>query len=127
MSIVYHGGESVKYIVWVKYRSHISNTSKGHFTLLNLVRNGIRSINISRISIFIFVYSHTFYSESVYISGKPLSAERGIVQLNASPRCNVGDALFPRELTNLICEFRDLIPCDRNRSQCNKSIWLADS
>ena len=46
-----------------------------------------------------------FYSNSVYISGKPLYAERGIVQLNASPESTAGYALYPRELTNLICEF----------------------
>ena len=46
-----------------------------------------------------------FYSNSVYISGKPLYAERGIVQLNASPECTAGYALYLRELTNLICEF----------------------
>ena len=70
----------------------ISNTTKGNFTQLNLVRNDIRSIKILRTSIFIFVYrlySHTVYSNFVYISGKLLSTERGIVQLNASPGCIV--------------------------------------
>ena len=46
-----------------------------------------------------------FYQNSVYISGKPLYAEHGIVQLNASPECTAGYDLYPRELTNLICEF----------------------
>ena len=51
-----------------------------------------------------------FYSNSVNISGKSLHAERGIVQLNASPECTAGYALYPRELTNLICKFWGLIP-----------------
>ena len=51
-----------------------------------------------------------FYSNSVYISGKPVYAEREIVQLNASPECTAGYALYPRELTNAICEFWDRIP-----------------
>ena len=70
----------------------ISNTTKGHFTQLNIVWNDICSIKILRTSILIFVYrlySHTVYSNSVYISGKLLSAECGIVQLNASPGCIV--------------------------------------
>ena len=48
-----------------------------------------------------------FYSNSVYISGKLLYAERGIIQLlvNASPECTAKYALYPRELTNLICKF----------------------
>ena len=51
-----------------------------------------------------------FYSNSVYISGGLLYAERGIVQLNAYPECTTWYALYPRELTNLICEFWDHIP-----------------
>ena len=35
-----------------------------------------------------------FYSNSVYISDKPLYAERGIVQLNASPESTAGYACF---------------------------------
>ena len=45
-----------------------------------------------------------FYSNSVYISSKRLCAERGIVQ-NASPESAAGYALYPREMTNLMCEF----------------------
>ena len=37
-------------------------------------------------------------------------AERGVVQLKASSECTAGYALYPRELTNLICEFWYLIP-----------------
>ena len=51
-----------------------------------------------------------FYSNYVYIYGKPLYTERGIVQLNASPECTARYALYPREPTNQICEFWDLIP-----------------
>ena len=59
-----------------------------------------------------------FFSNSVYISGKPLYAERRIVQLTASPECTAGYALYPRELANLICEFWDLIPFR------NAEIWV---
>ena len=74
------------------------DTIKGHFTQRNEVRNSIRSIKYLELA---------FYSNSFYISGKPLYVERGIVQLNASPECTVGYTLYPRELTNLIqvCEF----------------------
>ena len=72
------------------------DTTKGHFTQRNEVRNSIRRMKYFRLA---------FYSNSVYISGKPLYAERGFVQLNASPECTAGYALYPHELTNLICEF----------------------
>ena len=72
------------------------DTTKGHFTHRNEVRNSIRRVKYLEL---------TFYSNSVYISGKPLYAERGIVQLNACPECTAGYALYLRELTNLICEF----------------------
>ena len=74
------------------------DTTKGHFTQRNEVRNSIRRMKYLELA---------FYSNSVYISGKPLYAEREIVQLNASPECNAGYALYPRELTNLthVCEF----------------------
>ena len=65
------------------------------------MRNSIRRIKYLELE---------FYSYSDYISGKPMYAERGIVQLNASPECSAGYALYPRELTNLICEFWDFIP-----------------
>ena len=74
------------------------DTTKGHFTQRNEVRNSIRRIKYLEVA---------FYSNSFHISGKPLYAERGIVQLNASPECTAGYTLYPRELTNLIqvCEF----------------------
>ena len=50
--------------------------TKGLSTQRNEVRNSIRRIKYLELA---------FYSNSVYISGKPLYAERGIVQLNASP------------------------------------------
>ena len=66
------------------------------------MRNSIRSMKYLELA---------FYSNSFYISGKPLYAERGIVQLNACPECTAGRICFYlRELTNLICEFWDLIP-----------------
>ena len=78
------------------------DTTKGHFTHRNEVRNSIRRMKYLELA---------YYSNSVYISGKPLYAERGIVQLNACPECTAGGyALYLRELTNLICEFGDLIP-----------------
>ena len=61
-------------------------TTKGHFTLRNEVRNIIRRLKYLELA---------FNSNSVYISGKPLFVERGIVQLNASPECTVGYALYP--------------------------------
>ena len=74
------------------------NTTKGHFTQRNKVQNSIRRIKYLELA---------FYSHYVYISGKSLYAERGIVQLNASLECTAGYTLYPRELTNLIqvCEF----------------------
>ena len=77
------------------------DTTEGHFTHRNEVRNSIRRVKYLELA---------FYSNSVYISGKPLYAERGIVQLNACPECTAGYALYLLELTNLICEFWDLIP-----------------
>ena len=53
----------------------------------NEVRNSIRRMKYLELA---------FYSNSVYISGKPLYAKRGIVQLNASPECTAGYALYPR-------------------------------
>ena len=76
------------------------DTTKGHFTCWNEVRNGIRRMKYLELAL---------YSNSVYISGKPLYAERGIVQLNASPESTAGYAFYPRELTNLIYEFWGLI------------------
>ena len=70
--------------------------TKGRFTQRNELRNSIRRMKYLELA---------FYSNSVYISGKPLYAERGIVRLNASPECIAGYDLNPRELTNLICEF----------------------
>ena len=52
------------------------DTTKGHFTRWNEVRNNIRRMKYLELA---------FYSDSVHISGKPLYAERGIIQLNASP------------------------------------------
>ena len=72
------------------------DTTKGLFTQRNEVRNSIRRIKYLELA---------FHSYSVYISGKPMYAERGIVHLNASPECTAGYALYPRELINLICEF----------------------
>ena len=46
------------------------DTTKGHFTHQNEVRNSIRRVKYLELA---------FYSNSVYISGKPLYAERGIV------------------------------------------------
>ena len=46
------------------------DTTKGHFTPQNEVRNSIRRMKYLELA---------FYSNSVYISGKPLYAERGIV------------------------------------------------
>ena len=77
------------------------DTTKGHFTHWNEVRNSIRRMKYLELS---------FYWNSVYISGKPLYAERGIVQLNASPESTAGYALYPRELNKLMCEFWGLIP-----------------
>ena len=72
--------------------------NKGHFTQQNEVQNSIRRMKYMYLQL-------AFYSNSVYISGKPLYAECGIIQLNASPECTAGYAMYPRELTNLICEF----------------------
>ena len=80
----------------------VMNKTKGHFTQRNEVRNSIRRMKYMYLEL-------AFYSNSVYISGNPLYAERGIVQLNASPECTAGYAMYPLELTNLICEFWDLI------------------
>ena len=52
--------------------------TKGHFTRRNEMRNSIRRMKYLELA---------FYSNSIYISGKPLYAERGIVQLNESPKC----------------------------------------
>ena len=71
------------------------DTTKGHFTQRNEVRNSIRKMKYLELP---------FYSNSVFISSKPLYAERGIIQLNAPPECTAGYALYPRELTNLICD-----------------------
>ena len=72
------------------------DTTKGHFKRKNEVRNSIRRMKYLELA---------FYSNSVYISGKPLyAAERGIVQLYASLENTAGYALYPRELTNLIYE-----------------------
>ena len=72
------------------------DATKGHFTQRKEVRNSISRMKYLEL---------VFYSHSVYISGKSLYAERGIIQLNASPECTAGYALYTRELTNLICEF----------------------
>ena len=72
------------------------DTTKGHFTQRNKVRNKIRRMKYLELA---------FYSNFVYISSKLWYAERGIVQLNASTECTAGYALYPRELTNPICEF----------------------
>ena len=73
------------------------DTTKGHFTHRNEVRNSIRRMKYLELA---------FYSNSVYISGKPLYAERGIVQLNdARNALLAGYAFYLRELTNLTCEF----------------------
>ena len=72
--------------------------TKGHFTQRNKVRNSIHRMKNMYLEL-------AFYSNSVYISGKPLYAERGIVHLNASPECTAGYAVYPRELINLVCEF----------------------
>ena len=77
------------------------DTTKGHFTSWNEVRNSIRRMKYLELA---------FYSNSVYISSKPLYADCGIVQLNASPESTAGYALYPRELTSLIWEFWELIP-----------------
>ena len=74
------------------------DTTKDHFTQRNEVRNSIRGMKYLELEL-------AFYSYSDYISGKPLYAERWLVQLNASPECTARYALYPRELTNLICEF----------------------
>ena len=71
------------------------DTTKGHFTQRNEVRNSNRRRKYLELS---------FYSNFVYISGKSLYAERGIVQLNVSPECTAGYALYPRELSNLNSE-----------------------
>ena len=73
------------------------DTTKGLFTQRNEVRNSIRRMKYLKLA---------FSSNSVYISGKPLYAEREIVQLNASPECT---ALYPQELNNLICKLCYLI------------------
>ena len=72
------------------------DTTKDHFTHRNAVRNSICRVKYLEL---------VFYSNSVYISGKPVYAGRGIVQLNACPECTAEYALYLRELTNLICEF----------------------
>ena len=61
------------------------DTTKGHFTHRNEVRNSIRRMKYLELA---------FYSNSVYISGKPLYAERGIVQLNACPESTAGRICF---------------------------------
>ena len=63
------------------------DTTKGHFTQQNEVQNSIRRMKYLELP---------FYSNSVYIFSKQLYAERGIVQLNASPECTAGYALYPR-------------------------------
>ena len=77
--------------------------TKGHFTQWNEVRNSICRMKYMYLQL-------ALYSNSVYISGKPLYTERGIVQLNASQECTAGYAMYPCELTNLICELWDLTP-----------------
>ena len=72
------------------------DTTKGRFIHRNEVRNSICRVKYLELA---------FYSNSVYISGKVLYAERWIVQLNACPECTGGYALYVRELNNLICEF----------------------
>ena len=46
LSIVFHGGESITYIVWAKFKKVmlyvIMDTTKGYFTHRNVVRKGIR-------------------------------------------------------------------------------------
>ena len=59
------------------------DTNKGLFTQQNEMRNSIHRMKYLELA---------FYSNSVYISGKPLYAERGIVQLNASLECIAGYA-----------------------------------
>ena len=71
------------------------DTTKDHFTQRNEVRNSIRKVKYLEL---------VFYSISVSISNKSMYAERGIVQLNASPECTAGYTLYPRDLTNLICD-----------------------
>ena len=61
------------------------DTTKGHFTYRNEVPNSIRRIKYLELA---------FYSNSVYISGKPLYAERGIVQLNACTECTADRICF---------------------------------
>ena len=56
---------------------------KGKSTQRNEVRNSISRMKYMYLEL-------AFYQNSVYISGKPLYAERGIVQLNASPECTAG-------------------------------------
>ena len=60
------------------------DTTKGLFTQQNEVRNSIRRMKYLELA---------FYPNSVYISGKPLYAERGIVQLNTTPECTAGYAV----------------------------------
>ena len=66
---------------------------KSTFTQQNEVRNSIGRMKYLELA---------FYSNFVYSSGKPLYAERGIIQLNVSPECTAGYALYYRELT---CKF----------------------
>ena len=54
--------------------------TNGNFTQRNEVQNSIRRMKYLELAC---------YSNSVYISGKLLYAERGVVQLNASPVCFV--------------------------------------
>ena len=61
------------------------DTTKDHFTHRNEVRNSIRRMKYLELA---------FYSNSVYISGEPLYAERGIVQLNAFPECTADRICF---------------------------------
>ena len=61
------------------------DTTKGQFTHRNEVRNSIRRVIYLELA---------FYSNSIYISGKPLYAERGIVQLNACPEYTAGRICF---------------------------------
>ena len=71
------------------------DTTKGHVTQRNEARNSIRRMKYLELA---------FYSNSVYISSKPWNAERGIIQLNASPECTAGYAMYLCALTYPICE-----------------------
>ena len=58
----------IRVVLWTQLKSI--------FTQRNEVRNSIRRMKYLELA---------FYSNSVYISSKPLYAERGIIQLNTSP------------------------------------------